>query len=454
MEVRRHGGLIFVSWCCVVAFAVGSWACRRKPPDAMHDAGGMDSSSTSTAPSTAAVDAAPAIPGDLNVVVLSVDSLRGDMPWNGYPRPIAPRLTELAKRSVNYSNAYAISSYTSMSLGGLLGGRLPSGMPRSGFFFGRYAPDNVMFPELLQQAGIRTVAAHAHGYFKEAGFDQGFDVWEVVPNIVFKAETDPNVTSPAHAALAEKILGEVPEDKRFFAWFHFLDPHDAYMGHEKDGIPSWGSLPRDRYDGEVTFTDKYLGKLIDFIEGKPWGKKTAIILTSDHGESFGEHGRYAHGFELFENLVRVPLFFVVPGAAPRTIAAPRGGLDLAPTICELLGVKPAPSFEGTSLVPELLGAPAEERDVLLDLPMTSDNDKRRALVHGNKKIIAYGATELPLLYDLDRDPKEDKPIQRGELFTEMARRYRAASKAITEVAPYACGEGCLNRAYLKSQKKD
>jgi arylsulfatase A-like enzyme len=226
------------------------------------------------------------------------------------------------------------------------------------------------------------------------------------------------------------------------------------MGHEKDGIPSWGSLPRDRYDGEVTFTDKYLGKLIDFIEGKPWGKKTAIILTSDHGESFGEHGRYAHGFELFENLVRVPLFFVVPGAAPRTIAAPRGGLDLAPTICELLGVKPAPSFEGTSLVPELLGAPAEERDVLLDLPMTSDNDKRRALVHGNKKIIAYGATELPLLYDLDRDPKEDKPIQRGELFTEMATRYRAASKAITEVAPYACGEGCLNRAYLKSQKKD
>jgi choline-sulfatase len=417
----------------------------------------MDSSvapiaNASATPPKENVDAGPKIPSDLNLVVISVDSLRGDMPWNGYPRPIAPRLTELAKRSVNYTNAYAISSYTSMSLGGFLGGKLPSTMPRSGFFFGRYSPENVMFPELLQQAGIRTIAAHAHGYFREAGFDQGFDVWEVVPNIVFKAETDPNVTSPEHEALAEKILGEVPDDKRFFAWFHFLDPHDTYMSHTKDGIPPWGASARDQYDGEVTFTDKYLGKLLDFIEGKPWGKKTAIILTSDHGESFGEHGRYAHGFELYENLVRVPLFFVVPGVPPRTIDTPRGGVDLAPTICELLGVKPAESFTGQSLVPELLGGPVEERDVVLDLPMTSDNDKRRGLVRGTKKLIAYGATELPVVYDLEKDPKEEKPIQRGELFTEMATSYRDLSKKIVEVTPFACGEGCLNRAYLKTQK--
>lgn len=413
----------------------------------------MDSSVAPSPSSSASVviDAGPKIPSDLNLVVISVDSLRGDMPWNGYARPIAPRLTELAKRSVNYPNAYAISSYTSMSLGGFLGGKLPSTMPRSGFFFGRYAPENVMFPELLQQAGIRTVAAHAHGYFREAGFDQGFDVWEVVPNIVFKAETDPNVTSPEHEALAEKILGDIPDDKRFFAWFHFLDPHDTYMSHVKDGIPAWGASARDQYDGEVTFTDKYLGKLLDFIDQKPWGKKTAIILTSDHGESFGEHGRYAHGFELFENLVRVPLFFYVPGVPPRTIEATRSGIDLAPTICELLGVKPAESFTGRSLVPELLGGPAEERDVILDLPMTSDNDKRRALVRGTKKVIAYGATELPVVYDLEKDPKEDKPLQRGELFTEMATAYRDASKKIVEVTPFACGEGCLNRAYLKSQ---
>src|SRR5688572_18209445 len=195
MRVLRHGGLIFVSWCCVAAFAGGLSACKRKTKVETHDGSVMDSSAApiaSSSVSTPVVDAGPKIPSDLNLVLISVDSLRGDMPWNGYARPIAPRLTELAKKSVNYSNAYAISSYTSMSLGGLLGGKLPSEMPRSGFFFGRYAPENVMFPELLQQAGIKTVAAHAHGYFREAGFDQGFDVWEVVPNIVFKAETDPN----------------------------------------------------------------------------------------------------------------------------------------------------------------------------------------------------------------------------------------------------------------------
>jgi arylsulfatase A-like enzyme len=111
--------------------------------------------------------------------------LRADMPWAGYERPIAPRLTELEKRSVSYTRAYAISSYTSMSLGGLLGGKLPSEMKRSGYFFGKYPADNLMFPELLQAKGVRTIGAQAHGYFKEAGFDQGFDVWELVPDLKF-----------------------------------------------------------------------------------------------------------------------------------------------------------------------------------------------------------------------------------------------------------------------------
>ena len=179
---------------------------------------------------------------DYNVLVLSIDSLRADMPWSGYPRAIAPRLTELEKRSVSYTHAYAISSYTSMSLGGFLGGKLPSGMKRSGFFFGRYAQDNVRFPEVLQANGVRTISAHAHGYFKDAGFEQGFDHYEIVPGLIFKNETDPNVTSPKHEALAEKLLSDpVLESKPFFAWFHFLDPHDQYVSHEADGIPAMPS---------------------------------------------------------------------------------------------------------------------------------------------------------------------------------------------------------------------
>jgi arylsulfatase A-like enzyme len=397
-----------------------------------------------------------------NVIVLSIDSLRADMPWAGYPRAIAPRLTELEKRAVSYTHAYAISSYTSMSLGGFLGGKLPSEMKRSGFFFGKYPPDDLLFPEVLQANGIRTIAAHAHGYFKDAGFEQGFDKFEIVPGIIFKNETDPNVTSPQHEEIAERLLGDPELDsKRFFAWFHFLDPHDQYISHEKDGIPPYGPKLRDKYDAEVTFTDRYLGKLLDFIDERPWKARTVIIVTADHGEAFGEHGQFSHGFELWENLVRVPLFAVLPGVAPKHIDVPRSTVDLAPTILELLGVpKDAAGpggavldLEGTSLVGEMTGkeVPAE-RDVVLDLPMTSDNDKRRGIVHGNLKIVAYGKEEALRLYDVAADPEEKHPISRSEKpddFDDMARRFKELSARVKPkvVAPFACGEKCLKRAY-------
>lgn len=399
--------------------------------------------------------ARPARRDDLNVLVISIDSLRADMPWAGYPRDIAPRLTELEKKSVSYTRGYAISSYTSMSLGGFLAGKLPSGLHRDGYFFGKYPAKNLFFPEVLQKKGIRTIAAHAHAYFGKAGFDQGFDKYEIVKGIVFDPQTDPNVTGPKHEALAEELLSD-PEldEKRFFAWFHFLDPHDEYMPHDKDGIPAFGKTLRDRYDAEVLYTDRYVGKLLDFVAEKKWGERTAIVVTADHGEAFGEHGRFRHGFEIWENLVRVPLFFYVPGAEPRRIDTPRSGVDLAPTILELLGIPPEESemeLEGKSLVPEIYGAPADERDVLVDLPMTSNNDKRRALVRGKWKMLAMGASEALQLYDLEADPKEEHPITKGEDFVEMAKRYKELSKAIKEVAPYACGADCLNGAYAKKK---
>jgi choline-sulfatase len=445
----------------VAVFALGtmgtSTGCHEKgaSPQAAAPDAAVDASPSVKATSVEAADAAPQTavrPADLDVIVISVDSLRADMPWAGYPRPIAPRLTELEKRSVSYTRAYSMSSYTSMSLGGFLGGKLPSEMKRSGFFFGSYPKDDLMFPELLQAKGIRTMSAHAHGYFSSAGFDQGFDVYQVVPGIKFDNTTDNNVTSPQHEAMAEKMLDDPRLDApgaRFFAWFHFLDPHDQYLSHEKDGIPPYGKSLRDRYDAEVTFTDRYLGKLLDFIAAKSWAKRTAIIVTADHGEAFGEHGMYSHGFELWENLVRIPMFFVVPGAAPRHIDTPRSAIDLAPTILELLDVAPDPSFEGKSLVPELFGAAAEPRDVVIDLPMTSDNDKRRAIVRGDLKIVAYGKDELLKLWDVKADPDEKSPIFKGDSYDEMAKAYRAFAKTVKEVAPTSCNVGCLNRAYAK-----
>jgi choline-sulfatase len=442
---------------CSVALVAGLFAgCRENGasprPVALDAATAPDAAATKATEAADAAPDAPARPAELDVIVISVDSLRADMPWAGYPRAIAPHLTELEKRSVSYTRAYSISSYTSMSLGGFLGGKLPSEMKRSGFFFGSYPKDDLMFPELLQGKGIRTMSAHAHGYFSSAGFDQGFDVYQVVPGIKFDNTTDNNVTSPQHEAMAEKILDDPRLDTgRFFAWFHFLDPHDQYLSHEKDGIPPYGKSLRDRYDAEVTFTDRYLGRLLDFIATKSWAKRTVIIVTADHGEAFGEHNMYSHGFELWENLVRVPMFIVAPGAAPRRIDTPRSAIDLAPTILELLGAPAEPTFEGKSLVGELYGAAAEPRDVVIDLPMTSDNDKRRAIVRDDLKIVAYGKDELLRLYDLKADPDEKSPITKGDSYDAMAKVYRAFAKSVKEkeVAPTSCNVGCLNRAYVK-----
>ena len=394
---------------------------------------------------SAAAAIPPAPPQDCNVILLSIDSLRADMPWSGYPRPIAPRLTEMESKSVSYGRAYSVSSYTSMSLGGLLGGRLPSELHRSGYFFGTYRGD-VFFPKLLQREGIHTIGVMAHMYFKGAGFEQGFDEWKLVPGISFDPNTDREITSPKSEAMAEEILGDPRNDtRRFFFWAHLLDPHDIYMHHP--GI-DWGKGSRDRYDGEVTFTDQYVGKLLDFIAGRPWATRTVIIVTSDHGEEFGEHGMTRHGFEIWETLVHVPLFVLAPGAKARRIDVPRSDIDLGPTILDLFHVASDPKFEGTSLVGEIYGGPAEARDVIVDLPATSDNGKRRALIRGSEKLLCFEEDGPCRLYDVVKDPLERSPIK-GDDFKDMRARYRALARTIKEVPPYPCAGDCLNGGYRR-----
>ncbi|WP_437616752.1 sulfatase [Sorangium sp. So ce834] len=386
----------------------------------------------------------------MNVLVISIDSLRADMPWNGYERDIAPRLTAFEKKAVSYTRHYAISSYTSMSVGGFLAGRYPSEVDRSGYFFGNYPDSVLMFPELLQKAGVRTMTAHAHFYFdQKAGFRQGFDVYEIVPGLSADNTTDRNVTSPGHLELAIEMLSDKANTSgTFFAYFHFLDPHDVYMTHE--GIEPFGKRARDKYDGEVRFTDMHVGKLLDFVAQQPWGKDTAIIITADHGEAFGEHKMYRHGFEVWDVLTHVPLMIQAPGGiTPRRIDVPRSSIDLAPTILDMTGAPPEPSFPGKSLVPELYGASAEPRDVIVDLPRTSDNDRRRALISGRHKLIAYGDDDAFELYDVVADPGETKDIKRdqGAVFEAMKAIYRERSAAIKDVCP-------KNTAKLKGKKKN
>ncbi len=370
-------------------------------------------SSTPTTPSAEVV--APA--KTFNVLLLMIDSLRADMPWNGYERDIAPNLTALEKQSVSYTRAYSVSSYTAMSVVPALVGAYPSEMKRDGYFFTRYHDDNVFVSERAQKAGHRTLAGHAHGYFLPAlGNAQGFDDYRLVPGGVdLKAVT--SVTSEKLTKLAIEMLSdpknvELGEGKRFFAYFHYMDPHHTYERHKDH--PNFGTKPRDLYDNEVHYTDAWVQKLLDFVAKQPWAKETAIVVTADHGEGFGENGHFRHAYEVWEPLVRVPLLFAVPGIRPRRITVPRGHIDLAPTIAALMGLVAEPPFRGQSLLPEIRGEiekPAA-RPVVVELARSDLMDRRRAVIAEGHKLIAFGNDRSYKLFDLGADPLETKDLSK------------------------------------------
>jgi arylsulfatase A-like enzyme len=250
-----------------------------------------------------------------------------------------------------------------------------------------------------------------------------------------------SITGDRLTNAALKLLA-MPEHtgKRFFFWMHFLDPHADYLRHE-DG-PSFGTGQRDLYDGEVAFVDRNIGRVLELIAASPWGSKTIVVVTSDHGEAFGEHKMWRHGFELWEELVRVPLILKIPGLPPQHIATRRSAIDLVPTLLDLLGV-PAPSgagsdfISGVSLVPDLLlppGKSPEPRDLLIDMPAGPYNDSRRALIHGDLKLTVSNGTSYEL-YDLGKDPDERQNLwgSDGAPGKEIASYYDVAKARLHEI---------------------
>jgi choline-sulfatase len=429
--------------------ALSLLACSRGATDPSGQAGpGSTASSAPASPPAAASSSAPKTPEQAakpaprrpyNVLLVMIDSLRADMPWTGYERDIAPWLTRTQKSCVTYTRGYSLSSYTAKSVAPALVGEYPSAMKRDGFFFTKYPDeDNLFISERAQKAGFRTLAGHAHGYFLPAlGNHQGFDDYRMIKGGVdLKAVT--SVTGDKLSTLAKEMLSDpknvaLKPEQRFFAYFHYLDPHHTYVKH--DGHPDFGSKARDVYDNEVHYTDKLLGELIDWTREQAWAKDTALIITSDHGEGFGENNHFRHAYELWEPLVKVPMIFCVPGAEPRRIEARRSHIDLAPTIADLMGLPSEPAFRGQSLVPEIFGAPTPERRIVVDLPRSDLMDRRRGVIADNFKIIAFGDDRSFKVYDLEKDPWEKTDLAKTvpETLERMKRIYLEESAKIPVV---------------------
>jgi arylsulfatase A-like enzyme len=409
--------------------------------------GGAKKPAAAPKPHASAQPVAPAtprsvIPPDLNIILITIDTVRNDLHYAGYPRELSPNLDKLAARSVIFDNAYALASYTGKSIGPMLIGKYGSETHRNWGHSNSFTREDVFVAQRLQKAGVHTVSVQALNYFGvQSGMNRGFDKLDMTAagEGTIKNMED-SVSGDKLTTAALKLLAK-PEhtDKRFFMWVHYLDPHADYLHHKE--IPAFGKTQRDLYDGEIAFVDLQVGKILEAIAAAPWGKKTAIVVTSDHGEGFGEHPKYwRHGFELWEVVVRVPLLVYVPGVPPGHVGARRSAIDLVPTLLDLMGAPTAPGtahdfLDGVSWVPDVLQpSAAEPRDVFIDMPDGPNNDPRRALIHGDLKLVVVNGVPREA-YDLAKDPGELNNLfdDGGPQIEELLGLYAAQKAKLKEI---------------------
>src|SRR4029079_5449528 len=111
-------------------------------------------------------------------------------------------------------------------------------------------------------------------------------------------------------------------------------------------VPSFGDARADLYDGEIRFTDMAVGRVLAPLRELGLWDRTAVVLTGDHGEGFGEHGITEHGFDLYPPQTKVPFIVRVPGLPAQRAKVPVGHIDIAPTLVNLARGRAEPGFMG------------------------------------------------------------------------------------------------------------
>jgi arylsulfatase A-like enzyme len=174
----------------------------------------------------------------------------------------------------------------------------------------------------------------------------------------------------------------------------------------------------EKYDYEIAFADLWAGKIIKTLEETKLDRNTAVVVFGDHGEAWGEHKRYFHGQDLTEEQLRVPLLVVVPGQKPVVVDDEVGLIDLGPTLVDLVGAPPLPSFHGRSLLPAVEGKPLPHRPIFAELlPSTATPSHEVTVIEGGKKLTHKISERRWELFDLASDPRQqrnlaDQPEQR------------------------------------------
>jgi arylsulfatase A-like enzyme len=372
---------------------------------------------------------------DGNLVVITIDTLRADR----LDEKVMPRVARLAKEGVVFTHAWAQAPNTPRSFPSFLTSRFPSEIhwarPMSPFSPLTESPLNTTLFQVLHDAGLRIVGEFSHFYLvPKMNLSRGFDEWDNDGALTI-SESNTDVSSPRITERVLAKLGQLKKDGRRFAlWTHFPDPHSRYMEHAE--FPSKGSGVdglKDKYDGEVSFVDLHVGKILDELARLALDKDTAVIVFSDHGEAFGDHKfggerMFFHGQTLYDELLRVPVVMRVPGIAPRKVDTPVMLVDLAPTLLDLVKAKRPPSFHGRSLLGAMLGEALEEQPVYAELlPAIDWKHHWKVLISGGWKIIQKLSESTVELYDLRKDPSEQQNLAptEPERTTEMRHKLSA-----------------------------
>ncbi|MGI9590805.1 MAG: sulfatase, partial [Myxococcota bacterium] len=303
------------------------------------------------------------------IVLVTLDTLRAD----GLDRTLMPRGAAFADRGQRFERAYAAAATTQPTHATLFTGLHPweHGLTRNGHVL---AAGFDTLAERLRSAGFQTAAVVASFPLERRfGFAQGFDSYEqefrhplVIEHWHGEIVDDQRFYGLAGAVVARALARlDALTGSRQFLWVHFFDPHEPYGDAAPGGAlhlsqirvragqgtldaPLLG-LARARYDADLARLDAALGRLFDRLERDAASFETHVILTSDHGESFGEDGSFAHGFRVSPEQVHVPLVIVSPRLEPAVRRDVVGSRDVGRTLLGLSGAE-ASGFPGRDLV--------------------------------------------------------------------------------------------------------
>jgi arylsulfatase len=380
------------------------------------------------------------------VFLITCDTLRADrLGVYGYDRPVSPGLDAFARGAVVFDHAYSTSSQTGPALSSLLTSRLPDEIGVGAGNLSLMPEQVTTLPEVLSEAGIPTAAVVSNWMLRrpaagqgDVGVQQGFVHFDDAmttrePN---RDAYERRATATTDAALewlrAAQFDGPVSEEP-------LLELGRTNKGRGQ--IPAYQALGderhpqvyRNRYDAEIHYFDREVGRLLSWIEREGYGREALILFTADHGESLGEHDYwFSHGESLYRELVRVPFILRFPEKATPPRAARTGPhrrigtlvshLDVSPTVLDAFGLPPRPG-RGVSL---LAGEIPEGRLVCQTLGVVGGPKRWLGITTRHNRLVVRPGGR-PLLYDIDQDAAEEHDLSSVDpaLVGELMDHYRS-----------------------------